>query len=142
MTINIDGSGDFPKSWNGEGETETVNETDLSSFAGVQEKHQLKITLVSTKRKKVRKISMVIEGEFNIRSAAFVKENCERLLSHFDMVSVNLKNLVDIDLAAVQLLHVLTSSQDLSGKTISIDSELSKEDKLLFENAGLSGVFS
>src|SRR6185436_2321590 len=96
----------------------------------VIQENNIKISLVPSKRKKTRKVNVIIEGQFNIGNAQLVKENCKKLLLHFDYVSVTLKNITDIDLAAIQLLQVLKSSPELSQKTITIDSELSKEDRL------------
>ncbi|MES2678679.1 MAG: hypothetical protein V4635_02285 [Bacteroidota bacterium] len=108
----------------------------------VIQENNIKVSLVPSKRKKTKKINVIIEGEFNISNAEIVKENCGKLLHHFDFVSITLKNIVDIDLAAVQLLHVLKSVPAFSQKTITIDSELSKEDRILLGGSGLLDVIS
>jgi hypothetical protein len=102
--------------------------------------NNIKLSLVPSKRKKTKKINMIIEGEFNISNAQVVKDNCSKLLKHFDTVSITLKNITDIDLAAIQLLHVLKSTPGFSQRTVTIDSELSKEDKSLINTAGLMAV--
>ena len=119
-----------------------VTDTANDFAEDVIQENNIKISLVPSKRKKTRKVNVIIEGQFNIGNAQLVKENCKKLLLHFDYVSVTLKNIADIDLAAIQLLQVLKSSPELSQKTITIDSELSKEDRLLLGTSGLMEVLS
>jgi hypothetical protein len=106
------------------------------------EQNNIKISLVPSKRKKVKKVNVIVEGEFNINTAGIVKENCSKLLKHFEFVRITLKNIVDIDLAAIQLLHLLSTSSDFPQRTITIDSELSKEDRSLVSSSGLTDVLS
>jgi hypothetical protein len=126
-----------------------VNTATVKNYAttedfkeAVIQENNVKLSLVPSKRKKIKKINMIIEGEFNISNAQVVKDNCSKLLQHFDTVSITLKNITDIDLAAIQLLHVLKSSPGFAQRTVTIDSELSKEDKNLINTAGLMGVIT
>jgi hypothetical protein len=107
----------------------------------IQEKN-IRISLVPSKRKKVKKVNIIIEGEFTISTAAIVKEHCYKLMQHFEVVSITLRNVTDIDLAAIQLLRVLKVSPTFSQRTITIDSELSKKDKSLLNTAGLIELVS
>lgn len=118
------------------------NDSGQEFTENIIQENNIKISLVPSRRKKTKKVNVIIEGEFNISNAELVKDNCKKLLQHFDFVSITLKNIVDIDLAAVQLLHVLKSAPSFSQKTITIDSELSKEDKSLLSNSGLMDVMS
>jgi hypothetical protein len=122
--------------------TGSVNDSGQEFTENIIQENNIKISLVPSKRKKTKKVNVIIEGEFNIGNAELVKDNCKKLLQHFDFVSITLKNIVDIDLAAVQLLHVLKSAPAFSQKTITIDSELSKEDKSLLGHSGLTDVMS
>ena len=106
------------------------------------EENNIKISLVPSKRKKVKKINMNIEGDFTINNVQMVKENCQKLLQHFDLVNINLKNILDIDLAAIQLLQVLNTSSSFLQKTIIVESELSKDDRALIVSAGLMEVMT
>ncbi len=104
--------------------------------------NNLKISLFPSKRKKVRKINVVIEGGFNITNIQVIKDNCFKLLQYFDMLNITLKNITDIDLTGIQLLQVLNSSSEFMQKTISIESELSKDDKALIMSAGMMELVS
>ncbi len=108
----------------------------------VVEDSNIKISLFPSKRKTIKKINVVIEGEFNIKSVQLVKDNCQKLLQYYDVVNITLKNVTDIDLAAIQLIHVLNSSSMFMQKTITIESELSKDDKALILGSGLMEVMA
>ncbi len=117
-----------------------INEYDFTER--IVTENNVTLNLFPSRRKKVKKVNMVIEGEFNISSVQFVKDNCQKLLLHFDMVNISLKNVIDIDLAAIQLLQVLKSSAAFMQKNITIESELSKDDKALLLSAGLMEIMS
>jgi hypothetical protein len=104
------------------------------------EENKLKLTLLPSKRKKTKKVNMIIEGEFTVGSASLVLSTYDRLKQHFDLIKISLRNIVNIDLAAIQLMHVIRSSNTSSEKSIFIDSELSKEDRALLGYAGLTDV--
>ncbi|MES2760870.1 MAG: hypothetical protein V4677_01635 [Bacteroidota bacterium] len=104
--------------------------------------NNITLSIFPSKRKKVKKVNIVIEGQFNITNVRFVKDHCHNMLQYFDLVNITLKNVVDIDLAAIQLLHVLNSSTQLQHKTIIIESELSKDDKALIISAGMLELMS
>jgi len=111
--------------------------TEVLSTEQKIESRNLRLSLVPSKRKKVKKVNMIIEGEFNIGNADLVMENYEKLREHFDFISISLRNIDDIDLAAVQLLRMLKCFQEFSQKTITIDSELSQEKRNLLSVSGL-----
>ena len=111
--------------------------TEVLNMEQKIESRNLRLSLVPSKRKKVKKINMIIEGEFNVGNADLVLENYEKLREHFDFISISLRNIDDIDLAAVQLLRMLKCFQEFSQKTITIDSELSQEKRNLLSVSGL-----
>ena len=106
------------------------------------ESKNIKLSLIPSKRKRVKKVNIIVEGGFNISTAGLVEENCNKLTQHFDHLSITLKNIEDIDLAALQLLRVLKTSPHFSQKTITIDSELSAENRSMISCAGLMELVS
>lgn len=115
-----------------------ILETEL--FEDVIEFSNIKLSLVPSKRKKVKKINIIIEGNFNVTNVSNVKDQCQRLLQYFDVINISLKNIEDIDLASIQLLHLLSSKSELMQKTITIESDLSKDNRALLIGAGLLDV--
>jgi hypothetical protein len=107
----------------------------------IQEKN-IRISLIPSKRKKTKNVNILIEGGFNVSTAGLVKEHCVKLTQYFDHMSVTLKNIEDIDLAAIQLLRALKVSPPFSEKTITIDSELSADDRSLINASGLMDFVS
>jgi ABC-type transporter Mla MlaB component len=106
------------------------------------EENKIKISLFPSRRKKTKKVNVVIEGEFNISTVQAVKENCQKLLQHFDLICITIKNVDEVDLAAIQLLHVLDLLSKSMEKTITVESDLSKDDKALIISSGLIDVMS
>jgi ABC-type transporter Mla MlaB component len=106
------------------------------------EENKIKISLFPSRRKKTKKVNVVIEGEFNISTVQAVKENCQKLLQHFDLICITIKNVDEVDLAAIQLLHVLDLLSKSMQKTITVESDLSKDDKALIISSGLIDVMS
>lgn len=112
-----------------------INETII-------EEKNLRIQLIPSRRKKTRKVNMIIEGDFSIRTADLVKTHIGALLPQFDVIALALKNITAIDLTAVQLVQVISSPGILPQHSITVESELSREDRALLVNAGLLEIIS
>jgi len=100
----------------------------------------IKVLFKPSKRKKVRKIMLTIEGEFTINNINLVYETIPSVFANYDNVSIKLKNINQIDLTAIQFLHSLKTIYETKGKVISIDSQLSKDDTFLMACAGFSDL--
>jgi len=106
------------------------------------EEKNLRIQLIPSRRKKTRKVTMIIEGDFSIRTTGLVKAHVEALLPQFEVISIALKNITAIDLTAIQLVQVLSSPDALPQHTVTVESELTREDRALLVNAGLLEIIS
>jgi len=106
------------------------------------EGHGVKILLSPSRRKKTKKINILIEGTFALNNAAFVKENISTVFKGFDAIYITLKNIQQIDLAAIQLLYYLKKTEAANNKLITLDAELSTEDRSVLFNSGLMGLLT
>ena len=111
--------------------------TNTEAFNGCVEEQGVKIIFTPSKRKKTKKISVVIEGIFILNNAEFVKETIAPVFNDFDTIDIALKNIQQIDLAAVQALYNLKKTETTETKTVTLDAELSKEDRSILFNSGL-----
>ena len=117
-------------------------ETRTESFDFTVEEQNIKLVFLASKRKKTKKINLLIEGNFSLANAALVNEKVIPALESFDHLDIVLKNINQIDLAAIQLLYTLKKTQAAIDKTVTIDAELSKEDRSVLFNSGLMGLLS
>jgi ABC-type transporter Mla MlaB component len=119
-------------------ESNTVTET----LNGVMEEFGVQLNFTPSKRKKTKKINICIEGSFNLTSSNFVKKKIGLVLTDYDIIDISLKNIKQIDLSAIQLLYYLQQAHEENQKTITVDAELSNEDRLLLFNAGLKKMLT
>lgn len=114
----------------------------VESFNGNIEEQGVKIAFIPSKRKKTKKINVIIEGVFTLSNAAFVMEKISPSFKDFDSIDIVLKNIQQIDLAAVQVLQHLKKAEAANNKSITLDAELSKEDRALLFNSGLMALLT
>lgn len=117
----------------------------VAEFQGeeVIERNNIKMSILPSKRKRVKKVNVTIEGSFNISSVSFVEENCRKLLQQFDHLGFSFKNIDDIDLAVLQLMYVLQNSPLFSQKTVTVDlADINPELKKLIANSGMANLLS
>lgn len=117
----------------------------VSEFQGeeVIERNNIKMSILPSKRKRVKKVNVTIEGSFNISSVSFVEENCRKLLQQFDHLGFSFKNIDDIDLAVLQLMYVLQTSPLFSQKTVTVDlADIKPELKKLIATSGMANLLS
>ncbi|PBQ33766.1 hypothetical protein CNR22_18920 [Sphingobacteriaceae bacterium] len=117
-------------------------DTNADFLPSIVEEQGVKLSFQPSKRKKTKKISILIEGMFTLQNAGFVKEKISLSLHAYDFIDITLKNIEQIDLAAIQVAHLLKTNAALSNKHISLDAELSKEDRSLLFNAGLMALLT
>jgi ABC-type transporter Mla MlaB component len=97
----------------------------------------LNIQFIPSKRKTVKKITMVIEGDFTICNIEKVKRQQDHLLRNFDHIDVLLKNIQKLDLSAIQYLYTLRIEHAGDQKQVTLEAELGKELKELISSVGL-----
>lgn len=101
----------------------------------------IKVVFTPSKRKTTRRINVLIEGEFTVNTIDLIKERVPDIFDNYDYVNVSLKSIKQIDLSAIQLFYVLRTSYGSSNKKISVDAELSGEDKMMIHICGFDDLF-
>src|SRR3954466_835941 len=86
----------------------TSTKIDLKGF----EKNGIKIEFVPSNRKKTKKINVNIEGEFTLKNTMEAAHAITPVFEQFDLVSIMLKNITSIDLAAIQCLFKIKCIQE------------------------------
>jgi hypothetical protein len=97
-----------------------------------------KMAFTPSKRKKTRRISVAINGEFTINNITIVKEQMDLLFFNYDYIDFSFSQITQIDLTAMQLLYVIKDIYNPLGKVITMDFDLSKDDRLLAYHSGLN----
>lgn len=100
------------------------------------------LSFIPSKRKKTRKIVIQIEGDFSIQLIEEISKPVIVCSKEHEVIDILLKNISNIDLSALQFLFWLTETSKLNGITVSVDSELKKEDKELIKAAGLFDIIT
>src|SRR4051812_7350340 len=95
-----------------------------------------KMIFTPSKRKKTRRINVLINGEFTINNVILAKEKMDSLFVNFDYVDFVLNETTQVDLTAIQLLNVTRNIFTESGKIVTLDFDLSKQDRLMMYHAG------
>jgi hypothetical protein len=114
-----------------------MNEAQAGMAVNTMVAEGARITFQPSKRKTIRKINILIERDFSIKTAKSVYDKINEETASYDYLDVALKNLSQFDLAAVQMLQYLRKTGATANKNITVDAELSTEDRALMQNAGL-----
>ena len=98
------------------------------------------ITVQPSKRKKVKKTKVILEGHLTVIEMQNIKDELIPLFETYDFVDIALMNIVKLDLSCVQLLYALKSHFSGIGKTVIVDSELPPDLKTVINRAGFTDV--
>jgi hypothetical protein len=121
-------------------ETKPLSSEPTNNCPDNIEEQNLKVLFTPSKRKKTRRINVLIQGEFTINTVLLLKERMYLLFANFDHVDFVVNSITNIDLAAIQLLCVVKSIYSQLEKTITLDFDLSKEDRLIMYHSGLNDL--
>ena len=94
------------------------------------------LILEPSKRKKIRKTKVILEGELGIKNAAAFQKKIIPVFDDYDYVDFFLKDVTVLDLSYIQMLYYLKKHFQNHGKVIKIDSALSAEVKKIVVRAG------
>lgn len=97
-------------------------------------REDLSICFTPSKRKKVSKVFISIEGSLVIDAIDEVKESLLPAIKHYEMLAVSLSNISKIDVAGIQLLHYLSGVDN----QVTIDSNLGDDHRRLISISGFS----
>jgi len=97
------------------------------------------IILQPSKRKTVRKTDVFLEGELTVGNIKQLSKEVLEVFERFDIVTFYLKNVQQLDLSCIQLLHYINESFKDKGKKITVSCQLSDDLNALIRNSGYAG---
>ena len=113
-------------------------ERKIIAKAGTNAKNGLRnarLILEPSKRKKIRKIKVILEGELNINNVDEFRLQIEPVFKDYDFIDFRQQEVTSLDLPHIQLMYYFQNHFKKS-KTVTIDSNLSVELKKIIVNAG------
>jgi len=102
------------------------------------EKEGFKLIFKPSRRKTQRRMIITIEGNLTIRNVELLHSKVHEVFSYYDFVEINLANISDVDLTVVQLFHAIRVHFYPMNKFISINADLSREDRKLLNTCGFT----
>lgn len=102
------------------------------------EQETITIRFKPSRRKTQKRIIIDIEGSITINNIELMHAQVHQVFENYDFVEVNLKNITDVDLTAVQLFHAIRVSYYPQNKFISINAELASQDRKLLNTCGFT----
>lgn len=95
-----------------------------------------KLILEPSKRKKIRKTKVVLEGDLSINNVDAFMSQIEPIFDDYDYVDFYQREVTALDLCHIQMLYYFKNHPTRKGKTVTINSELSTDLKKVVTNAG------
>ncbi len=93
-----------------------------------------------SKRKKIRKVKVTLEGELNIYNVKEIREAVLPIFSDYDFIDFYLDNIREIDFSFIQFLYYIQSIKAEENKTVTIDCRLSTEIKQMVTFLGYNDL--
>ena len=121
-------------------ETTVNNETKETLVPHYEdiEKDDFKLLFKPSRRKTQRRMIITIEGNLTIRNVELLHSKVHEVFDYYDFAEINLANITDIDLTVVQLFHAIRVHFYPLNKFISINADLSREDRKLLNTCGFT----
>ncbi len=94
------------------------------------------ISLQPSKRRTIRKIKVVLEGNLSINIAEEAFEAVKSVFEDYDYVDFYLKDLKGIDLSFIQLLFHLKKYYEPKDKHVTVDSDMKSDMRKIIVHAG------
>lgn len=123
-------------------ETKAYPSEQITSNLQDIDEQNLRIFFTPSKRKKTRRITVLIQGEFTVNTVLLLKEQMPLVFINYDHIDFVVNNITQIDLSAIQLLIVIKNIFGASEKKVSLDFDLSKEDRMTMHHSGFSDLIT
>lgn len=118
------------------------NNTNSPEGSQVIEDNGYRLSISESRRKTVNRVNLVVEGELCLKNVLSLSKHLRPLLQKYDYLSIQLKNIVELDLASLQLIWHLKKSAGHLGKTVAINAQLASDVQQLIKTAGLNKIIS
>lgn len=102
------------------------------------EDETFKIWFTPSRRKKVKKVKVNLEGDLTIVNIEKVKESIAPVFDSYDYVDFVLENVSNIDVSCIQFLLAVDAHSKSIKKEVTVKANLSKGLKTLVSNAGFN----
>ncbi|MDT8411775.1 MAG: hypothetical protein RQ875_04875 [Vicingaceae bacterium] len=121
----------------------TVTENVVDKSVSLNETEEtFKVNLTPSKRKKVRKVKVEIEGDLSIVNIYKVKKEIVSVFENFDIVDINLDKIINMDMSCVQLLLAVKMYYSSLDKEITLKINLPEELKNVITNSGFKSLIN
>lgn len=100
------------------------------------------IYLEPSKKKNEKKVNIVFRNELTIFSIEGMKEKVNKVFADYKEINIEVKDVVNMDLSFIQLLHSLKLAASESKKKISLKVNISDDLKTLLNNSDLTKVLN
>lgn len=94
------------------------------------------LILEPSKRKKIRKTKVILEGDLSINNVDAFMSQIEPIFDDYDYVDFFQREVTTLDLCHVQMLYYFQNHPTRKGKTVTVNSELPTDLKKVVTNAG------
>lgn len=94
------------------------------------------IILEPSKRKKIRKIRVFLEGELTINNVDAFMQRIHPVFKDYDYVDFSLRKVISLDLCFIQMLYHMKKNYGKKKKEVTVDSKLSSDLKKIIVQAG------
>jgi ABC-type transporter Mla MlaB component len=110
------------------------NEKKETVLSVNEKEEQKEVTFIvePSRRKSVKKATVIIEGKLNINTSAFIAQQIKAVLKDYDILDFKLQNIIEIDMTSIQVLYYYKTVFNRLNKQISLQADgLSLEMKKL-----------
>ena len=94
------------------------------------------IIIEPSKRRKIRKTKVILEGELTINNVDAFMQQIDPIFEDYDYIDFFQRDVTSLDLSHIQMLRHFQNHPTKKSKTVTINSELPTEMKKLMINAG------
>ncbi len=119
--------------------TTTVKNKSESTAKKSEKKQTLRnaqLILEPSKRRKIRKTKVILEGDLTINNVDAFMSQIEPIFDDYDYVDFFQREVTALDLCHIQMLYYFQNHPNRKGKTVTVNSELSADLKKVVTNAG------
>lgn len=120
---------------------EAANKRVLETKAKVSSEPQLKLRnavliVEPSKRRKIRKTKVVMEGDLNINNVDAYIQQVKPLFEDYDFIDFFLREATSLDLCHLQMLYYFQNHFAKQGKTVTVDADLTPDFRKIIINNG------
>lgn len=98
----------------------------------------LTLNFKPSRRKTQRRMIISLEGNLTIKHVELLYSKVHSVFENYDIAEINLTNITDIDITVIQLFHAIRVHFYPLNKFITIQADLSREDRKLLNTCGFT----